>query len=181
MNFLSRFIKKILRREPVGVRTESGYRYDEVPLSIFETLAEEKIHTITVRRAEYKVKGGSLRYIIFKNSMRCACCQTIANVAYLEKQDENYATFHVNLYYRDYAGNLNLFTKDHIRPKAKHGTDDLSNLQTMCAKCNHAKGDTFTTGKKNKATAFYKKQVEKRRLKREEKAKALAESQEGIQ
>ena len=32
-------------------------------------------------------------------------------------------------------------TRDHIVPKAKGGTDDDSNLQSLCHACNSAKGD----------------------------------------
>lgn len=32
-------------------------------------------------------------------------------------------------------------TVDHIVPKAKGGTDDWDNLQSLCSACNYAKGD----------------------------------------
>jgi 5-methylcytosine-specific restriction endonuclease McrA len=35
---------------------------------------------------------------------------------------------------------LILMTVDHRIPKSKGGSDDLSNLQTMCHSCNHKKG-----------------------------------------
>lgn len=34
----------------------------------------------------------------------------------------------------------NPLTADHIRPKAKGGSDDLENLTTRCRRCNSAKG-----------------------------------------
>lgn len=49
---------------------------------------------------------------------------------------------HLNLYgVRPGTGNEVLMTKDHIFPKSKGGAGGLSNLQTMCEKCNRRKGD----------------------------------------
>jgi hypothetical protein len=39
---------------------------------------------------------------------------------------------------------------DHIRPRAKGGTDDDENLQTLCKDCNRGKGATWDGGKKCK-------------------------------
>lgn len=41
------------------------------------------------------------------------------------------------------CGNPNDLTIDHIRPKSKGGNDKERNLQTLCAKCNVAKGNRF--------------------------------------
>lgn len=49
---------------------------------------------------------------------------------------------HLNLYgIRD--GEEILITHDHIIPKSKGGKDFIGNSQTMCAYCNHEKGDSF--------------------------------------
>lgn len=41
----------------------------------------------------------------------------------------------------DENGKEVLMTKDHIIPKSKGGADDISNYQTMCERCNEAKGN----------------------------------------
>ena len=170
MNAFFEFIKNLFSRTPVGVRVGNVFRYDEAPLDIFQTIARHGIHAIWIKGTRYKVKGGSLRYLVFNKSKVCPCCGLVANVAYFEKVHLESKTFYVNLYGREADGTLTLFSKDHIRPKAKNGTDSISNLQTMCVPCNCKKGDTFSTGKPNKNTLRYKKIVEKRRLKREAKA-----------
>ena len=46
-------------------------------------------------------------------------------------------------------GQWTLFTKDHIVPRARNGSNLQTNLQTMCQPCNNAKGDRKNvTGKK---------------------------------
>lgn len=47
--------------------------------------------------------------------------------------------YHLNMY----SANDVLFTKDHIRPKDKGGTDSLENLQTMCTHCNGKKANAY--------------------------------------
>ena len=39
-----------------------------------------------------------------------------------------------------YAFNWTLMTQDHILPKSRGGTNDMTNLQTMCCHCNQRKG-----------------------------------------
>ena len=34
-------------------------------------------------------------------------------------------------------------TKDHILPKSKGGKDEIDNYQTMCIRCNKAKGNNL--------------------------------------
>jgi 5-methylcytosine-specific restriction endonuclease McrA len=55
---------------------------------------------------------------------------------------------HFNLYAEE-DGKFRLMTKDHIIPKSKGGANHLDNLQTMCDRCNHRKGDTMPEEVKN--------------------------------
>lgn len=48
--------------------------------------------------------------------------------------------YHLNLYAIDGNGKEVLMTKDHIFPHNKGGKNNISNYQTMCVKCNVAKG-----------------------------------------
>ena len=48
---------------------------------------------------------------------------------------------HLNLYAYTDKGEWVMMTQDHIFPKSKGGSNELSNLQTMCSVCNQAKGD----------------------------------------
>lgn len=55
-----------------------------------------------------------------------------------------YSRAHFNLYAVQ-GRRLVLMTKDHIVPRSKGGTDDLTNLQTLCTNCNNRKGDKDLT------------------------------------
>lgn len=46
---------------------------------------------------------------------------------------------HFNLYAEE-DGRYVLMTKDHVLAKARGGTDELANYQTMCCTCNNLKG-----------------------------------------
>ena len=72
---------------------------------------------------------GSVRYEVFKRAgFRCELCGVSADVLALEV--------------------------DHIIPKSKGGTDDLSNLQALCYVCNAQKGNKDDTDFRGMAKAY---------------------------
>ncbi len=93
-------------------------------------------HPVRCGDKTYMVKFGSQRLRLFKNSCKCAHCNRVGTHFLLER-DYNHTAAHFNLYSDDGV----LFTKDHIIPKSKGGSMEMSNLQTMCSRCNSAKGD----------------------------------------
>lgn len=54
---------------------------------------------------------------------------------------KRFDTPHLNLYHIADDGRMFMMTQDHIIPKSKGGSDDLSNLQTMCDVCNANKAN----------------------------------------
>ena len=86
----------------------------------------------------------SLRYHTFLNSgVICVGCGLKATFFGLETTQDNLEAsdhFHFNLYGIDKDEDEVLFTKDHIFPKSRGGSNHISNLQTMCAVCNTKKG-----------------------------------------
>lgn len=97
------------------------------------------------------VKMNHLRYEVFKHSgTRCKKCGIKGVFFALEKDKcvEGEAGYHLNLYALSSEGTEILMTKDHILPKSRGGRDNISNLQTMCIKCNNEKGDKIS-GKRN--------------------------------
>lgn len=71
------------------------------------------------------------------------CVKCGARGAFFAKERHGSDGPHLNLYAFDNKGRAMLMTRDHIRPKAKGGTNHLYNMQPMCVKCNSAKGDTW--------------------------------------
>lgn len=87
----------------------------------------------------------SPRYFTFKKD-NCTCVKCGLKGAFFAKEKHlNDKRYHLNLYAFDECGNEVLMTKDHRYPKAKGGSNDISNLDTMCAPCNHAKGSVLPT------------------------------------
>ena len=91
----------------------------------------------------------SLRYKTFlRSGLTCHYCGLTASYFALEKfnnkQQRDSKRFHFNLYGVDSkSGKEILFTKDHIKPKSKGGSNQLSNLQTLCVNCNNKKDDRY--------------------------------------
>lgn len=84
----------------------------------------------------FKVYTKSLRYATFyQKGYRCSSCGIEGKYFQLDKGDRPDRK-HFNLYTADGI----LMTKDHIIPKKHGGKDTVYNLQTMCVKCNRAKG-----------------------------------------
>ena len=90
----------------------------------------------------YPVKVYSQRYELFYKNIKCVKCGLEANCYILEKAP-NAKRWHFNLYYKDEQQEI-LFTKDHIFPKSKGGSDCMENYQTMCETCNIQKSDTLS-------------------------------------
>jgi 5-methylcytosine-specific restriction endonuclease McrA len=87
----------------------------------------------------------SSRLATFRHSLRCVCCGLTGSFFVKEKHRLNknltLLPFHLNLYAIDHRGYEVLMTSDHIIPRSKAPPNLTNNRQTMCVRCNHAKGN----------------------------------------
>ena len=99
-----------------------------------------------------KIKTSSQKNNIFinnfhkhKNVCKCDICGLTAHYFSLEKSPDNTKNlYHFNLYTILTHNNTEIyFNIDHIKPRAKGGSNTLDNMQLTCEKCNSDKADTF--------------------------------------
>lgn len=78
--------------------------------------------------------------LFYRDGYKCVDCGLTGNTFVLESCMPKDAP-HLNLYYINEASHERiLFTKDHIRPRARGGRDVMPNYQVMCQICNARKG-----------------------------------------
>ena len=98
-----------------------------------------------------------------KNVCKCDICGIKASYFTLEKSPDNDRNvFHFNLYTVHPKTNQEVyFNIDHIKPRAKGGTNILSNMQLTCEDCNSKKADDFSKWLefKSKVVNFFKKKI----------------------
>lgn len=97
------------------------------------------------------IRMGSPRYILFNTNLICVVCDLVGiffakeRAIYLDRPSGRYCPttnhYHFNLYGLNDRGDEVMLTKDHIHPKSQGGSEDQSNFQTMCARCNGRKRD----------------------------------------
>lgn len=127
------YYKGLCRKENLTIEEV----YNAVKDVLFKT--EDKKAMVVINGD--KIKGNSQRFqTFFTKGLKCACCG-IEGKYFGKEKDFNAARYHLNLYALDESGNEVLMTKDHIVPRSKGGASELYNYQTMCVKCNVAKGN----------------------------------------
>lgn len=133
------------KKKPEGyykwLRRKENLTIEEVYNAVKDVLFEPEDKKAMVVINGDKIKGNSQRFqTFFTKGLKCACCG-IEGKYFGKEKDFNAARYHLNLYALDESGNEVLMTKDHIVPRSKGGTSELYNYQTMCVKCNIAKGN----------------------------------------
>ncbi len=124
-----------------GLRRKENLTIEEVYNAVKDVLFETEDKKAMVVINGDKIKGNSQRFqTFFTKGLKCACCG-IEGKYFGKEKDFNAARYHLNLYALDESGNEVLMTKDHIVPRSKGGASELYNYQTMCVKCNIAKGN----------------------------------------
>lgn len=133
-------IKNILKNfDPNQLERKEIYSIEEVEEKVKDVLFEKKRNLSKVDFDGDMIKGNSQRYqTFFTKGCRCVKCGIEGKYFVKEKHLKD-ISFHLNLYAIDENEKEILMTKDHIIPKSKGGTNDISNYQTMCKKCNEAK------------------------------------------
>lgn len=147
-------------KEQLKERIDKKYSIEEVH-ALFDKWKEEfggmwkrQNERIKVEYDGHLVKTWSQRYEVFRYNTKCVVCGLQAAYYRLEKP-VGAKHYHFNLYgIKD--GEEVLFTKDHILPRAKGGTNTIDNYQTMCYHCNQEKAD-----KLEKETGIYYTNEEK--------------------
>ena len=134
--------KKLLKNfDPNQLERKEIYSIEEVEGKVKDVLFEKERNLSKVNFDGDMIKGNSQRYqTFFTKGCKCVRCGIEGKYFAKEKHLKD-KSFHLNLYAIDENGEEVLITKDHIIPKSKGGTNNISNYQTMCERCNEAKGN----------------------------------------
>ena len=117
------------------------YSIDAVREKVKDVLFEKDKRLAKIDFDGDLIKGNSQRYqTFFTKGCKCVKCGIEGKFFAKERFPEN-KVYHLNLYAIDQDGNEVLMTKDHIIPKSKGGSSNISNYQTMCTICNRNKGN----------------------------------------
>ncbi len=114
---------------------------DQVPDDISNKRARVSGHMLEFHGEEVNFATMNLR-LFRRKGVKCACCGVEGRYFAAER---NHAgkdwVWQLRLYAIDYDGFEVLMTKDHVCPESRGGKTALDNLQPMCVKCNHTKGN----------------------------------------
>lgn len=132
----------------------------------------------TSNYGEFDVVVKTNRLACFKRSPKCVSCHVTGQIWALQshtplgKRSEvsHELRPHLNLYGLNRRDQMVLMTQDHIYPRSKGGSSDLTNLQTMCTNCNQAKADKIPDERLSYRDS---RDMDERRL-REQRFRALA-------
>lgn len=83
---------------------------------------------------------GSLRWKIFKDYPFCVFCRIPITHVILWEQPKGFKPYHLDAA-SNHKNEWVMFTIDHHIPRSKGGSDDVSNLQPSCYRCNIKKGN----------------------------------------
>lgn len=119
-----------------GVNTIATYTAEQ----ILKNVEENAVIKITINKKVMRIRLGSVRLRTFKEKgTTCVCCGREGTLMGLDLPIGQTRP-HFNLYCVEDNTRI-LMTKDHIVPKSRGGKNRISNMQTMCCRCNSRKGD----------------------------------------
>lgn len=136
------------KEAPTYIRSGRKYKPEE----ILPLVSKPTAHGWSPKREVLdgdQINFRSSRLSTFKRSLRCVCCGVEGSFFVKEKhrrmREPHLSPYHLNLYGIDQQGREVLMTSDHIIPRSKAPPNLQNNRQTMCTRCNNAKGSRNIT------------------------------------
>jgi hypothetical protein len=78
--------------------------------------------------------------LFLRDGFMCRVCGTVARFAALYRYPDKTRRFR---FVPELGADELMLTQDHIVPKSLGGPNDMSNLQTLCWRCNQEKGNSY--------------------------------------